>query len=319
MPFTTDPFDKITEDLGQTFRPQREWIDKRGLMLISGHFFSGVGAGAWLLSLFLGLKPDISLSKEFQPGLIISIIFVAIAGIAHMAFLGNMMRFWRMMARPQSSWISRGLIAMSLFLLSSILYVAPLYISGLPWSANSITGQVFLLLSLIATAGILAYKGFVYAVVKALPFWNTPLLPVLYIAYALRGGAAILIIAFPFINGDFPKSLELFKLFVVISSGVLILFYLAVMRGSGIAARKSVNDLIAGRISLAFYVGTVLVGLIIPVLLGALGYYGQFTSSLMVLVGLSSLVGDFYIKYCIAKAGVYIPIIGAFPTSSGSK
>ncbi len=310
MPFTTDPFDKITEDLGLTFRPQREWIDKRGLMLISGHFFSGVGAGAWLLSLFLG----------FQPGLIISIILVAIAGLAHLVFLGNMMRFWRMISRPQSSWISRGLIAMSLFLLSGILYVAPAFISGLPWASDSTFGRVLLLLSLIGTAGILVYKGFVYAVIKALPFWNTPLLPALYIAYALRGGAAALIIALPFVNGHFPaERLELFKLWVVISSGVLILFYLAVMKGAGIAARKSVNDLIAGRISIAFYVGTVLFGLIIPILLGGLGYFTKLTDSLMVLVGISSLIGDFYIKYCIAKAGVYLPLIGAFPVASGVK
>lgn len=308
MPFSVDPFDKITEDLGQTFRPQREWIDKRGLMLISGHFFSGVGAGAWLLSLFLG----------FQPGLIIGIIMVAIAGLAHLAFLGNMMRFWRMLSRPQSSWISRGFIAMSIFLLSSILYVAPVYVSGLPWTSASILGRILLVLSLIGTAGILVYKGFVYAVVKALPFWNTPMLPALYIAYALRGGAAALIIALPFVNGHFPvERLELFKLWVVISSGVLILFYLAVMKGAGIAARHSVNDLVAGRISMAFYLGTVLLGLVIPILMGGLGYFTQLTDSLMVLVGISSLIGDFYIKYCIAKAGVYLPIIGAFPASTG--
>lgn len=317
MPFITDPFDKLTEDLGLTFRPQREWIDKRGLMLISGHFLSGVGAGAWLLSLYFGAQQN-SISG-FLPGLVIGILMVALSGLAHLLFLGNMTRFWRMIARPQSSWISRGLISMSLFLISSILYIAPAVVSGLPWSAGSVFGRILLVLSLIGTAGILVYKGFVYAVVKALPFWNTPLLPALYIAYAMRGGAAVLLVFLPFLNSHLPvERLEIIKLWVVISSGVLVLFYLAVMRGAGMAARRSVNDLLSGRISLAFYLGTVLLGLIIPILLGALGYFTRLTDSLLVLVGLSSLIGDFYIKYCIAKAGVYLPIIGEFPASTNS-
>jgi len=28
------------------------------------------------------------------------------------------------------------------------------------------------------------------------------------------------------------------------------------------------------------------------------------------LIGISSLVGDFYVKYCIVKAGTYVPVDG---------
>jgi hypothetical protein len=34
---------------------------------------------------------------------------------------------------------------------------------------------------------------------------------------------------------------------------------------------------------------------------------------LLAVVAISSLIGDFYIKYCINKAGVYLPIVGEFP------
>ncbi|MDP6101554.1 MAG: polysulfide reductase NrfD, partial [Dehalococcoidia bacterium] len=62
-------------------------------------------------------------------------------------------------------------------------------------AASGALGGVFLVLSLVGMAGILLYKGFVYAVSRAIPFWNTPLLPALYIAYGVRGGAAILLVA----------------------------------------------------------------------------------------------------------------------------
>jgi len=38
-------------------------------------------------------------------------------------------------------------------------------------------------------------------------------------------------------------------------------------------------------------------------------------------IGIASLVGDFYVKYCIVKAGVYVPLVGAagVPGSAGRR
>ena len=52
-------------------------------------------------------------------------------------------------------------------------------------------------LSLAGAAVIMLYKGNVYAVCRAIPFWNSSLLPVLYVAYALRGGTALLLLFLP--------------------------------------------------------------------------------------------------------------------------
>ncbi len=53
----TDPFDRLMDDMQETARPQREWADGRGLLLIMGHFLSGVGAGGWAFSSALGFFP----------------------------------------------------------------------------------------------------------------------------------------------------------------------------------------------------------------------------------------------------------------------
>lgn len=295
-----NPFDKLPEDLRATLRPQREWVAGRGVFLLLGHFLSGAGAGAWLFSVYFGLPA----------GMFLSLMVVALGGVAHLLFLGRMERAWRIVRRPHSSWISRGLLSMALFLASGGLYLL-LEQSG---TAATGLGRVLLGLSLVGMAGILVYKGFVYAVSRAIPFWNTPLLPPLYIAYGVRGGAAILLMAAALgVGGVELRPLELIKLWVVVSSAVLVLIYLAGMSSSGVAARRSVAELLGGRASLAFYGGVVALGLAVPIGLGLFSYYGSVSMAVLGLVGLSSLIGDFYVKYCVARAGIYLPLSGEFP------
>ena len=76
----------------------------------------------------------------------------------------------------------------------------------------------------MAACGILAYEGFVYAASRAIPFWRTRLLPALYIAYGLRGGAALLLVAAALGGNGFDvATVEAVKLWVMVSTAVLIL------------------------------------------------------------------------------------------------
>src|SRR4030042_1597758 len=103
-------------DLNLTYRPQREWVEGRGLLVVAGPFFSGVGAGAWLFSVAL----------DYDAGLVISVAVVAgLAGPAHLAFLGRWQRFWRAASRPQTSWISRGVWGLAIFLAGAIPHALP--------------------------------------------------------------------------------------------------------------------------------------------------------------------------------------------------
>ncbi len=196
---------------------------------------------------------------------------------------------------------------MTIFLLGAVLYV-------LPGVQDTALGAVMLVVSIIGMALVLTYKGFVYAVSKAIPFWNIQLLPFLYIAYALRGGAALLLVAGAIAGDVFDIDLlEVIKLWVVVSSAVLVLLYLVLASNASAAARRSVRELVAGRISPAFYAGTVFFGLVIPIALGAVGEATGLSRGLLAFIGVSSLVGDFYIKYCVVRAGIYVPILSHVP------
>jgi formate-dependent nitrite reductase membrane component NrfD len=293
-----DALDQRLQDLTLPYRPQREWIEGRGLLLVAAHFFSGVAVGVWLFSLAL----------DYDAGLIISIaVMTVLAGGAHLAFLGRWQRFWRMILRPHSSWISRGLLGITLFLAGAVLYVVP----GV---RDTTFGLAMLAVSILGVALILVHKGFVYLVSKAIPFWNISLLPFLYIAYALRGGAALLLVAAAAAGDVFDIDLlEAIKLWVVVSTAVLLLLYLALANNAGGAAKRSLQELVAGRISPAFYAGTIFLGLVIPIVLGAIGFTTGLWRGLLAFVGLSSLAGDFFVQYCIVKAGIYLPIVGELP------
>jgi formate-dependent nitrite reductase membrane component NrfD len=182
-----------------------------------------------------------------------------------------------------------------------------------PSIATSRAGALVVGVSVLAACAILAYEGFVYAASKAIPFWRTRLLPVLYIAYGLRGGAALLLIAAAFgVAGFDVATVEAVKLWVIVSTAVLILLYVVAGSRAGGAARESVSELIAGRISPAFYGGAVLVGILVPIALTLVPETpGSLELLLLGAIGMTSLIGDFYVKYCIVKAGVYTPLVEA--------
>ncbi len=284
--------DRLLADLGATFRPQRHWVEGRGLLLILGHFLSGVGAGAWLFSLWLG----------YTPGLVLAVGAMAGAGLAHLAFLGHPERFW-MMYRARTSWIARGFLGMNLFMAGAILALL------LPPGALRTLG---LAVSVAGSAIIIGYKGNVYAASRGVPFWNSPVLPILYATYAIRGGLALLLVALPFTGGPVDlHRVEILELWVAVSAAVMLGFYLGVIRNTNLAARRSVAELISGRVAVAFYLGTVGVGLVLPIVLGVAGAMGPLSQAALALVGALSLAGDFFAKYAIAKAGIYMPLMPA--------
>jgi hypothetical protein len=65
---------------------------------------------------------------------------------------------------------------------------------------------------------------------------------------------------------------------------------------------------LAGRVSLAFYGGTILVGICVPLALSALRAFGPEAAWIFPLIGVTSLVGDFYVKYAIVRAGIHAPL-----------
>jgi formate-dependent nitrite reductase membrane component NrfD len=112
-------------------------------------------------------------------------------------------------------------------------------------------------------------------------------------------------------------AVEVVKLWVVLSTAVLVAIYLVAAGRTGGAARESMRQLVSGRISLAFYGGTIAVGIVVPLALGAASLVGGTALLLLGVIGGASLVGDFYVRYSIVKAGLYVPLQGTGIPATG--
>ena len=246
---TATSYEKLIEDLRADFRPQRSWGAGRGIFMVIGHFVVGVAAGGWLFAL---LYPS-------RAGLALAFVLAGLGGIAHLINLGRPGRFWRMMMQPGRSWVARGFWGLSLFLIGAFLYLVPFWIAEAPWQSGALIGQLALGLSLIAMIILMGYMGFVYSSSKAIPFWNSPLHPALYVAYALRGGVAGLLLVQAFGAQGTASFHELLLWWIGISALVVAFFALEMhgaWTGGNAAAKHSVQQLFAGRMAIAFYGGT---------------------------------------------------------------
>src|SRR4030065_450912 len=94
---------------------QTEWIDRRGIFLWIAFYAGGLGGGLYLVSLYFN-----SLWGMFVSWAIIAVI----KGGAHLIFLGKPLRFWRIVFRPGSSWLSRGIIFVLSFVISAAAQLA---------------------------------------------------------------------------------------------------------------------------------------------------------------------------------------------------
>ena len=288
----------VYSDLGAVYRPERVWAEGRAIALVVAHFLSGAGAGAWLLGLVLDLRIALALG----------LAAVVLGGIVHLGFLGHPERAWKMMMRPQSSWISRGLWSMVVFVPTAALYLAAAHGA---WSTRSAFAVVMLVLSLLGMTGIFLYKGFVYAVSRAVPLWSSPLLPVSYIAIGLRGGAALAFVGLAFVAPDSDiHSAQTWWLAATVVSIFLFLLELAMGR-SDLTISRSLAGLARGSLAWIFFVGVVVLGILVPAALVIASYPASIGAAGLLVAGITSLIGDLAYKYCMNTAGTYMPLVHA--------
>jgi len=294
-------YERLIQDLHQDFRPQREWGEGRGVFLVIGHFLVGVAAGTWLFGWLFA----------YLPGLIAGFVLAGAGGIAHLAFLGRPERFWRMARAIRTAWVARGFLGLTLFLLGGALYLPPLIITAWPWGVESTIAWFGWILAAAGMVMLIVYMGFVYTSSKGIPFWNSPLHPVLYMAYAFRGGAAAVLMEMAIFGplGE-DTAVTLLKIWIVVTAIVIALFVIEIhgaLTGGNVAARRSVHELLAGRVAPYFYGGILLVGLVVPLVLVS-GHIAPLSFSVVAAIGLFSVLGDFFMKYATIRAGVHLPL-----------
>jgi formate-dependent nitrite reductase membrane component NrfD len=221
---------------------------------------------------------------------------------------------------PRTSWISIGAICDFIFLtLAGLWAICDLEWGGgrpfadLPWAGNSPLGMAFQIVAAIAAFIVIIYPGLVLAYSPSIPFWNTTLIPLQFLAFAFASALGLVPI-FAIVNPVSPEFLaDCANLELIVLASALLLFLAHVLQGTygHMAARVSVKRLLREDLSLPFVWGTLFGGILVPLLLVLNADASNSEAQLMVLIlaGALTLPGNWLSKYAIIKAGMYAPLL----------
>jgi len=277
---------------------QTEWIEGRGIILWLAFFFIELGAGTFFVATFF----DSVLAM-----LIGWLICGIIGGGAHMLYLGHPFRFWRMVRKLDSSWISRGLIFVSLFFVLGFVHMV--LVGG--GRGSSLVLMVWVDIFAFLT---IVYAGFALNYVNGIPLWNTALLPILYAVSGIWGGASVAL-GITLATGAVSTtgvSLEEWIRILLISYIVLIIVYLISVRYTNPTGKVSVQRIVSGGYWPLMWIVVVFIGLVFPtavVIISLSTGIENMPPAVLYTAIFCELLGDLTMRYLILKGALYNPLI----------
>lgn len=281
------------------YTPQTAWVERKGILIWLAFYTGILGGGCYLASLYFN-----NLWGMFASWLIILVL----KGGFHVAHAERPLTVWRMILRPRTSWISRGLILTLLLIVFGAIQLPLTY-----WVPGTAVEVLFKVLAGIAAFGIITYTGFTMNYVSGIPLWNSALLPALFMLWGILSGLALVMALGVGDTGADIGAVVAGSIVVLIAVIVLTAFYLWSATYAGPNARQSVKELTQGSPAMILWIGVILVGMVIPLIISLWSFFSDTTPalSLGVLVTVCEIVGGLAFTYTVLKVGVYSPIIPA--------
>lgn len=285
------------------FGGRRRWRDGALLMAL---FLGGIGAGQFMVSTWF---------IDSTTSALVGVLIVGVGKtVAHLAYLGQPKRFYRLFLKPRTSWISRGLIFMVVFVVFSVAYLAPdIGFGWVPWTSGSTLGQALWVAAILSASLVMVYDGFVLASCKSITSWNTALMPPLFFTYAIAGGVAMTYLTMTASGGKILDQTTMTDLDAILLTTMfaLIVIYIVNMASSTSTARESLRRLTSTRLAIAFIGLAIVAGLLVPLTVTyyhELAVQGAVASILLATSSILELAGDLSVRHSILRAGLHAPV-----------
>ena len=291
---------------------QMEWIQGAGILIWLAEVFSSLGTGLYLVSIIVG-----SWWGALIGWLVINLLKLPL----HLIYLGKPLRFWR--ALPpftrawRTSWIARGFFFTTVFSGIGLVQLILGYYIKVNYGVLDPTVNGIAIIDFVVriTAGIFCiltavYCGFMMSFCKSVPFWNTGILPIVIMNAGIADGLALVIGIGLFTSDlDIPFLESMTRILLIVNIG-LIGTYLLNSSYRSETAKLSVKRLVVGEVALSFWIGVVILGIMVPLTISIAGYFTKDIShSALYVAIITHTIGAFALKYCILKVGIYKPII----------
>lgn len=327
----------ITTDMGSMV----SW----GLWISMYILFIGLSAGSFLLSTMIIVFNVSRFERIGRLALYSALICLMVAILFVLADLGHPERFWRVFTQLATSsvlWFEIMFYGIYIVvILAELYYLSRIDIIALRDRSSGFKMGFYRLLGLGSTRtdteskqrdrkivkvlGIIGIPtaiavhggtGAVFAVVKAIPHWHTPLLPIIFITSALVSGAALLLFLRAFYvrpeqgESSFLSNLAKLALGLLAIDWIMVIFeFLVVIYGAVPEAADALKDILAGDMWWIFWLIQVGVGLILPIILVVTARGSRVALGL---AGLAIVIGIVAVRWNIIVPGLRIPKLAGF-------
>jgi polysulfide reductase chain C len=300
-------------------RPQKEWREIIAIYL----YLAGMGAGSFIIGTLInwsGVKfspswvsPSIHVSGYYldlsKAPILWGPIMVAVSAPFLILDLGIKWRFMYACLNPKTSWVARGFIILSVFIIFGLIILAK---SVFPFEWLHLESSLWWIPEIIAfifAFGTAIYTGILLKATRSVPLWNTYLLPLLFLVSALSTGSMAIILStlgtglFLHDSGAL-KALMGGEQVLVVVEGIVLYFFLSWRYTGAEQGRDSVRLLLFGEMKLIFWGGIVLLGFIFPVILENIASFFPGDSALIFVAGILLLSGGFFLRLGILRVGI---------------
>ena len=290
--------------------PNLKAQSKWGWLVAAYLFLAGLGGGAYVTGVVADhLGPEWAAIAKV--GVCLGFPCVAVGCLFLLLDLGSPVNFWRAAMRPNTSWIARGTIIISIFMVVGFIHIVfwlwPF--NGLAESegARRCLGAI----GVIFAFGTMIYTGILLAASRPIAFWSTAMLPLLFLVSALSTGimAVVLIASLGGVNEGPIHSLALFDILLIILEMFVLAFFLQATHRVP-ESRASAQLLLTGPVARMFWWGVGILGLAAPMALEALSYAreGGGARALAVLASICGIIGGLLLRQVILSGGIHAPL-----------
>ncbi len=268
-------------------------------------FLAGVGGGAYITAVvadFLGWTEIANI------GVCLSWPLVLIGCLCLLGDLGNVGNAWRVARKPDTSWIARGTIVISIFIILAFIHTILWVWPGTMDAAQGNARLTFGVIGAVFAFGTMVYTGLLLGDAIPIPFWNTTLLPILFFLSALSTGvmAVILVGVITAVEQAHVVTLGRIDIVLIVAEALVLVAYL---HGSYRLpnTRMSAEHVLRGEVAMFFWIGVCACGLLIPLAFDASGVHGPAAAFASIL----GLIGGLCLRYVVLAGGAMYPMEAA--------
>lgn len=214
-----------------------------------------------------------------------------VKGILLWADLGRPDRIWKVFAKPNTSWISRGSWAFAFFAGSGAISLLPL---------PDVFKKPAQAVAVASGAVLMSYDGLFLHDSRGIPAWTDVILPPLFVADAIQAGST-LADALAARNANWLRCVSSVA---GVTTAALHGVYVIRLQDGDIASQLSARDLIKGRQANRYLIDSLLIGTIIPTI-ATLSSDKPFAKAI---AASSSMLGTYSLRRAVLQSGIHAPV-----------